>query len=207
LLEIVENETFNEEESFVFRSAVFDTESKKLIIEKSDVKNKKGKSCSKVNLRNMRPSQISRIHRAIDDALDDTMGGLEAENIKLKERINELEETLMPLPFLASPLEIFGPTMPAAKLKGSLSLLTSTRSYVENNIKKRMALIIEAWEISKNMISFGSRVHAFHEYLQDDLKNEEGFYLDVMVLFGVKFSNMSELMRREEDRPSPSWIK
>jgi hypothetical protein len=52
-LEIVENETFDEEESFVFQSIVFDNESKKLIIEKSDVKNKKGKSRAEVNLRNM----------------------------------------------------------------------------------------------------------------------------------------------------------
>jgi hypothetical protein len=112
----------------------------------------------------------------------------------------------MPLPFLASPLEIVGPTLPAAKLKGSSSLLMSTRSYVENNIKKRMALITKSWEISKNMISFGLRVHAFHEYLHVDLKNEV-FYLDVVVPFGVKVSKMSELKRREEDLPSLSQIK
>jgi hypothetical protein len=46
LMEIIENETFNEEESFVFQSVVFDSESKNLIIEKRDVKNKKGKSRS-----------------------------------------------------------------------------------------------------------------------------------------------------------------
>jgi hypothetical protein len=32
----------------------------------------------------MRPSQISRIHREIDDALDDSIGGLEEEKTKLK---------------------------------------------------------------------------------------------------------------------------
>jgi hypothetical protein len=80
-LEIIENETFNEEESFVFQSIVFDRESKKLIIEKIDVKNKKGKSRSEVDLRYMRPSHISKIHRAIDDALDDSIGGLEEENM------------------------------------------------------------------------------------------------------------------------------
>jgi hypothetical protein len=62
LMEIIERETFDEEESFVFQSVVFDIESKNLIIEKIDVKNKKGKSHSEVNLQNMRPSQISRIH-------------------------------------------------------------------------------------------------------------------------------------------------
>jgi hypothetical protein len=55
-LEIVENEIFNEEESFVFQSVVFNNESKKLIIEKSDAKNKKGKYCSEVKINDMRPS-------------------------------------------------------------------------------------------------------------------------------------------------------
>jgi hypothetical protein len=45
-LEIIENETFNEEDSFSFQSVVLDRESKKLIIEKGDMRNKKGKSHS-----------------------------------------------------------------------------------------------------------------------------------------------------------------
>jgi hypothetical protein len=57
------------------------------------------------------------------------------------------------------------------------------------------------------MVYFGSRVHAFHEYLQDNLKNEEGFFLDVVLPFGIKVSNVTELRRREEDIPSPSRIK
>jgi hypothetical protein len=99
----------------------------------------------------------------------------------------------MPLLVLSIPLEIFRPAMPTTKIKGSSILLTSSKSYVENNIKKIMALITEDWEISKPMISFGSRVYAFLEYLQDDLKNEEVFYLDSVVHFGIKVSNMSEL--------------
>jgi hypothetical protein len=55
-LEIIENETFNEEEPFYFHSIVFDRESKKLIIEKGDMNNKKGKSHLEVYLRDMQPS-------------------------------------------------------------------------------------------------------------------------------------------------------
>ena len=113
----------------------------------------------------MRPSQISIIHKAIGDALDDSIGSIEAENINLKERIKELEETLMPLPLLSIPLKIVRPAMPPTKIKGSSGLLTSAMSYVENNIKKGMTPITEAWEISKSILSFGSRVHAFLEYL------------------------------------------
>jgi hypothetical protein len=77
------------------------------------------------------------------------------------------------------------------KLKGSTSLLTSARGYVEKNIKRRMELITESWEMSKSMVSFGTRAHAFHEYLQADLKNEQGFYLDAVVPFGVKVTGMT----------------
>jgi hypothetical protein len=62
---------------------------------------------------------------------------------------------------------------------------------VEKNIKKKMELIIRAWEMLKSMVSFGTRAHTFHEYIQEDLKNKEGLYLDVVVPFGVKVTNMT----------------
>jgi len=92
----------------------------------------------------MRPSQISQFHRVTGEALDNSIGGLEVENARLKEIIKELEETLMPLPMPANPLAMIGRSTPTTKLKGSTSLLTSTRGYVEKNIKKRMELITEA---------------------------------------------------------------
>jgi hypothetical protein len=55
-MEIIGTATLDEEESFAFQTIVFYSDSKKLVIEKRDVKNKKGKSCSDINLRNMRPS-------------------------------------------------------------------------------------------------------------------------------------------------------
>jgi hypothetical protein len=152
-------------------------------------------------------SQISKIHKEIGYALDDSIDGLEDENSKLKERIRELENALMPLPILESPLSMVKPTTPTIKLKGSSSLLKTIRSYVDKTIKKRMSLITEAWEVSKNIVSFSSRAHAFHEYLHADLKNEEGFYVDVVLPFGIKVSKLIELKRREEDLPSPSRIK
>jgi hypothetical protein len=45
-LEVVANEIFSEEESFTFQSVIFYKESKKLIVERGDQKNKKGKSHS-----------------------------------------------------------------------------------------------------------------------------------------------------------------
>jgi hypothetical protein len=39
------------------------------------------------------------------------------------------------------------------------------------------------------------------------LKNEQGFYLDAAVPFGVKVTNMMELRKGEEDLPTPNRIK
>jgi hypothetical protein len=78
LSEVVGNETFSEEESFTFQSVVFDKESKTLVIERSVQNNKMGNYRSEVDLKDMRLSQISKIHRAIEDALDDSIDGLEA---------------------------------------------------------------------------------------------------------------------------------
>jgi hypothetical protein len=84
LLEVAANEIFSEEESFTFQSAIFYKGSKKLIIERGDQKNKKGKSRVEVDLKDMWPYQIYKIHRETGDALDDSIDGLEYENVKLK---------------------------------------------------------------------------------------------------------------------------
>jgi hypothetical protein len=116
-MHIVDTEIFYESESFVFQSIVFESKSKKLIIEKRDAKNNKGKSRSKVDLVNMWPSKISRLHRETEDSLDYSIGGIEAENARLRDRVKELEEALIPIPFLSSPLAIAMHSTPAAKLK------------------------------------------------------------------------------------------
>jgi hypothetical protein len=65
-----------------------------------------------------------------------------------------LEEAFIATQVFAGPLEKTVLATPAAKLKGSSSLLTSCRAFVEKNIKKKMQLITEAWETSQNIASF-----------------------------------------------------
>jgi hypothetical protein len=110
------------------------------------------------------------------------------------------------MPLLVIPLAIAMPATPATKLKGSSSLLTSCRGYVENNIKKRMELIVEAWETSQTMASLGTRAHTLLEHLQADFKNEERFYLDTVAPFGTHVNKMTKTRRRQQDLPSKKWI-
>jgi hypothetical protein len=164
-MDISDTENFDEDESFVFQSVVFDSQSKKLIIEQNDVKNKKGKYRSEVDLGNMQSSKICQLHNVSGDALHDSIGGIEAENARLKDWVKELEEAFIPMPLLVNPLAIAMPATPAANLKSSSSLLTSCRGYVDNNIKKIMELVIEAWKTSQTITSLGSRAHSLLEHL------------------------------------------
>jgi hypothetical protein len=84
----------------------------------------KGKSQPEVELKYMQPSQISKIHKANGDALDDSVDGLEAKKANLKEKIKELETVLMPLRIFASPLTMIKSTTPDIKFKGSSFFLT-----------------------------------------------------------------------------------
>jgi hypothetical protein len=77
---------------------------------------------------------------------------------------------------------------------------------VENNIKKRMEFITEALETSQTMASLGMRAHNLLEHLQMDLKNEESFYLDMVIPFSFHVNNMTYTTRRQHDLPSKIWI-
>jgi hypothetical protein len=68
----------------------------------------------------------------------------------------------MPLPIFSIPLTMINPTISGTKFKGSSILLKSFQNYVERNIKKRMSLVMEAREVSKNIVAFCLRAHAFH---------------------------------------------
>jgi hypothetical protein len=201
-MDISDTKIFDKDESFVFQSVVFDSQSKKLIIEKKDVKNKKGKSRSKVDLVNMWLSHIYQIHKASIDALHDSIGGIESENARLKDRVKELEDALIPMSFLVNPLEIAMPATPVANLKGSSSLLTSCKGYMENNIKKRMELVTEAWKTSQTITSLGTRAHSLLKHFQAELKDKEHFYLDTVLPFGSIVNNMTETKIRQQDLSS-----
>jgi hypothetical protein len=205
-MDISITEKFDEDESFVFQSVVFYTRNKKFIIQKKNVKNNKGKSRSEVDVANMRPSQIFQLHIATEEALHDSIGGIETENARLKDRIKELEDAFIPMPLLVDPLAIAMPSTPGPNVKSSSTLLVSCRGYVENNIKKRVELVTKAWKISQTITSLGTKSHILLELLQAKLKDEENFFLKTVIPFGKIVNNMTETKRREEDLPSKNRI-
>jgi hypothetical protein len=107
-----------------------------MVIEKRDVTNRKGKSRTKINFRKMRPSQISLFNRVTGDAIDDSIGGIEVENVKLKDRAKEFVEAFIATAKFAIPFEKNVHATIVAKIKVSSTLLSLSRALVENNIKK-----------------------------------------------------------------------
>jgi hypothetical protein len=123
-----------------------------LIFERTPSKNKKGKTCSTLNFSNMLPSGIVKIHKVTTNSLDVSIDDMEAENAITKERIQELEFTLIPPPILATHVATIQPGRnfektpeSSVRLKGTSRLLTTTKCYVEKNIKKIMSLILDTW--------------------------------------------------------------
>ena len=90
-MEIPKTKIFYEDESFIFQSVIFDSQSKSMVIKKRDVTNMKGNYRTEINFRKMFPSQISLFHQVTDDALHDSIGGIEVENARVKECLNEFE--------------------------------------------------------------------------------------------------------------------
>jgi hypothetical protein len=208
-MNMVDTDFFYEDESFVFQSVVFEAKSKKLIIEKRDVKNKKRKHRSEHDLANMQASKISELHMETGDGPHDFVGVIEVENARLRNQIKELEEALFHMSLLASYLEIamhVTTSTPATNIRGSSKFLTSFRGYVEKNINKRMELITKAWETSQNMDSLGSKAHNLLLLLQTDLKNEENFYVHRVIPFSFHVNNMPETRTRQHDLPSKKWF-
>ena len=50
--------------------------------------------------------------------------------------------------------------------------------------------------MAKGFSSLGFRIQNTKEYLNSDLKNDEGFYIDGVVMFTIKFLTMTEKTRK-----------
>jgi hypothetical protein len=73
------------------------------MVEKRDVTNRKVKSHTEINFRKMWSSQISLFHQVTSDSLHDSSGGIEVENARLKDRLNEFEKAFISTPEFAIP--------------------------------------------------------------------------------------------------------
>jgi hypothetical protein len=141
---ISDTEFFDIDKSFVIQSAIFDSQSKSMVIEKRYVTNKKGKSQTKIDFSQMTPSKICSFHQVTGDVLRDSIGGMEMDYANLKHRLNEFEQAFIATPEFASPLVKIVPSTTAVKMKVSSTLLACSRALVENNINKTMQLVTQS---------------------------------------------------------------
>jgi hypothetical protein len=53
------------------------------------------------------------------------------------------------------------------------------------------------WEMAKGFASLGLRIQNTREYFNSNLKNDEGFYTDGVVMFAIKVSTMTKKTRKK----------
>jgi hypothetical protein len=94
--------------------------------------------------------------------LNISIDDMEVENERIKNKVRKLENDLMPPLNFAKPLASVQPMMnlevllkSSSKWKGTPNLHVVVRKFVEENIKKRMSLFLEACNISNNIMNFG----------------------------------------------------
>jgi hypothetical protein len=153
-------------------------------------------------------------HEATSEALKYSIDEIEKENLILKEKVKELEKYFLPRPLFVEPITTIQPLCSledvpetSSRLKGSSSLLMVVRKYIGDNIKRRIALILEIWELATNSTTLSTRVLHFKEYLQKDLENDEIFYKEVVGTFSAKVLSLSDIHRREQNIPSKARLK
>jgi len=61
-----------------------------------------------------------------------------------------------------------------------------------------MSLILELWDMANSFASHGLRIQNTKDYLNSNLKNDEGFYIDIVVMFTARFVVMIEETRRRK---------
>jgi hypothetical protein len=83
------------------------------------------------------------------------------------------------------------PDTPAPNVKAPSTLLASCKGYVENNITKRMKLVTDSWKRSQTITSLGTKAPRLHELLQAELKDEENYFLKLVIPFGKIVNNMT----------------
>jgi hypothetical protein len=70
-----------------------------------------------------------------------------------------------------------------------------------------MLLIIDLWNLAKSFSSLRLRIQNTKEYLNENLKNDEGLFIDGVSIFIEKISAMMNHTRKHEYFPSQSRMK
>jgi len=112
--------------------------------------------------------KFMEFHKEIDKTLKYFINEIKKENPILKEKLKELENALLPRPFSVKPVVAIQPLYgledvmeTSSRLKGSSSLLTTVRKYIGDNIHKRIALILETWELGTSSGTLSTRILHF----------------------------------------------
>jgi hypothetical protein len=94
-----------EEESVTLHHVAYNKNSKKLLIEKVNMKKKVSEKWkSEIDFLRVTPSKIVQLHEATGKALKESICNIEKENLILKEKIKKLETTLIMKPLFVEPL-------------------------------------------------------------------------------------------------------
>lgn len=132
---------------------------------------------SEIEVKTVDPNEVMYLHRSTGEALSHTMDDQGKESSQLKHKIYELEVNLSPRSLFARPLTIVQPMEDSLshsrKIEKITWLLAGFRAFVANNIKGRIDIIFEDYEVLENVRIIVISLHSFKEHLVAGVKNDE----------------------------------
>ena len=130
------------------------------------------------------------IHRETNESLEHTVDDQEKENVRLKQRIDKIEVALSPHPLFVERLAIVQAieesSGQACNINKVANLLSRIKSFVEEEIKARTYLNLEAFDILENVHKIGTHLRTFKEFLTADMNRAEKIYLNHVSTFVMK---------------------
>lgn len=112
------------------------------------------------------------MHQATNDVLAQSISEQKAENLRLKARMEKLEDALNPYPLImtplairALPLEISTSHTPHRFYK-LVNPLDVVKSYIINNISERFEIIEHVWQVTFNLRLLVHIIKSFIEWVK-----------------------------------------
>ena len=159
----------------------------------------------------MNPSDVMELHQEIGEALAHTVDDQTRKNVRMQQRIAELEATLNPCPFFVKPLAIVHSIEESLgqsqKIDKVTQFLSRIKSFFAEGIKFHSYLIAKTFRIMENVYMMGSCIKSFRYIMASDLQHDENLSLNHVATFSLKVQSLIEESRERQSLPTLPRIK
>lgn len=189
--------------------------SKNLNIEKVKLRNKNvfDKTKMHVDLSGVGTTSVTKMHQDTNDVLSQSVSQQEEKKLKIKTRIEDLEDALNSGSLLMTPLAIqitllaISTPYISHRFSKTINLLNAVKTYIISNIYKTLPIIEHAWKTNFYWEHLVQRKKSFVDRIERDLEGENYFINNKLSTFNHKLNLLSDLEKKWQEMSNVDQIK